>query len=356
MPAKPNNKSWLKKFAFFLSGCFKILGIGISAWANENNISEPAVRCWISGRNLPSEDILVRLCQEISEKETGPEERCKLYETAVEVFSDTDFANRPQELRASLLEAKIAPQVLRDLWLLTKGKKIEREVYLPTGKSQVVIFDFDGTLVYEDNKTTWERLWMLLGYQDRDCQKLHQQFNDGKISHKEWCSLTSNRFKEKGLTREQVKSLGRVTQPLDGVNETFKELASRGLKIFIVSGSISDVIKEALDGALQYVDELKCNIFDYDDNGYFRRIVGTRYDFAGKAEFIRMKAEELEISCRDILFVGNSINDRFAYSSGARTLCINPRLTDITNKIMWNNVIQSCSDLREILPFLDYDV
>ena len=63
-------------------------------------------------------------------------------------------------------------------------------------------------------------------------------------------------------------------------------------------------------------------------------------------------AEELNISTQDILFVGNSVNDRFAYQSGAETLCINPKLVDITDNIVWNHNIIECKDLQEIIPFI----
>lgn len=356
MSSRSNDKLWLNKFAFFLSTSLKELNISISSWAAEHNVTDSTVRCWTSGRNLPSEDLLGQLCQTISDEKVDIEKRYQLYDIAVEIFADTTFVNRPQNLRGCLPQAQFTSQVLRDLWLLTKGKDIEWEAIPPTGTTQAVVFDFDGTLVHEDNRTTWEQLWVLLGYRERDCQELHQRFNNGEITHKKWCEITSERFREKGLNRKQVESLGKTMRPLDGVNETFKELSSNGIKIYIVSGSIYNIIQEALDGALQYVDEIKCNRFDYDKDGKLKRIVGTRYDFLGKAEFIRMKAAELEISCRDILFVGNSINDRFAYRSGARTLCINPRLVDITDTKAWNNVIQSCSDLTEMLQYLDYAV
>ena len=60
-------------------------------------------------------------------------------------------------------------------------------------------------------------------------------------------------------------------------------------------------------------------------------------------------ANNLEISTKDILFIGNSINDRFAYLSGAQTLCINPRYADISNLEVWNYTIYSTTTLKDIL-------
>ena len=102
----------------------------------------------------------------------------------------------------------------------------------------------------------------------------------------------------------------------------------------------------------QYIEETKANYFKFDSNGFLMEIVGTHYDNLGKAYYISQIAEELNISPQDILFVGNSMNDRFACRSGARTLCINPTLTDPFDKKVWNNCIQSCESLGEILAFL----
>ena len=37
-------------------------------------------------------------------------------------------------------------------------------------------------------------------------------------------------------------------------------------------------------------------------------------------------------------FVGNNKSDETVYKSGAPTLCIHPHHTDITNKIIWQQV------------------
>ena len=63
-------------------------------------------------------------------------------------------------------------------------------------------------------------------------------------------------------------------------------------------------------------------------------------------------ASELKISPADIWFVGNSVNDRFAYKSGAKTLCINPKLTDPTNQTVWNRCIPKCENLLEIFQYI----
>ena len=139
---------------------------------------------------------------------------------------------------------------------------------------------------------------------------------------------------------------------IKGVRKTLSKISNEGIKIYVVSGSIDIIIKKVLGNLSQYIEEIKANYFKFNSAGFLTEIVGTKYDFEGKSYFISQIAEELNISPKDILFIGNSINDRFAYLSGARTLCINPSLTDPSDSKIWHNCIQSCDNLEEILPYI----
>ena len=57
-------------------------------------------------------------------------------------------------------------------------------------------------------------------------------------------------------------------------------------------------------------------------DGSLAHIAGTKYDFVGKADYLRRLMSFEKIAPYEILFVGNSCNDIFASQSGARhTLC-----------------------------------
>lgn len=112
------------------------------------------------------------------------------------------------------------------------------------------------------------------------------------------------------------------------------------------------VIRSVIHPVYQYIDGIKANEFRFGDDGFLKEIIGTKYDFEGKASYISELSKELRVHPSDILFIGNSINDRFAYESGARTLCINPQLTDISDSKVWNACINSCRNLTEILDYI----
>lgn len=282
----------------------------------------------------------------------------QIYEEIRVFFEEKEAGQTYYNLRRHYPTLKVfAGEVLEICYLFSKNAVSDSfrttEDIPSTGKTQAVVFDFDGTLTSgKANRTTWESIWISLGYDVKQCQELHMKFSRGEISHTEWCKITEHYFRERHLHRSMVEEISSKIKLLKGTRKTFQELYQRDIKIYIVSGSIMTVIRPVIHSIYQYVDGIKANEFRFGENGILKEIVGTKYDFEGKAQYISEIAKELKISPHDILFVGNSINDQFAYISGARTLCINPKLTDVTNVSVWNNCIPTCRDLTEILAFL----
>lgn len=81
-------------------------------------------------------------------------------------------------------------------------------------------------------------------------------------------------------------------------------------------------------------------------------IIGTKYDFIGKKEFIDKIISQNNYSANEVAFVGNSDNDRLAYQSGARTILINANNVDPTIDKEWNYYLGDIDDLRKLLPYL----
>ena len=225
--------------------------------------------------------------------------------------------------------------------------------YDATGHIQAVIFDFDGTLTNTKLRTTWESIWEILGYDVKECQALHKQFDSGVFTHQEWCDITAEKFIKKGLHRQQILEFSKKIKLISGCAKTLKEIKERNIKLYIVSGSIKDIIENVLGNAHSYFTEIKANEFVFNrETSILEKIIGTKYDFQGKANYINYIAGRLQIAASDILFVGNSNNDMWAYESGARTLCINPKLTNYHDSVIWHNSIVECKNLADILPYI----
>ena len=205
---------------------------------------------------------------------------------------------------------------------------------------KAIVFDFDGTLTKNNGvRSSWEKIWVRLGYKVQDCQKYYQMFKAGDIDHQKWCDLTCNAFKKKNLTRNILMEIAQDIQLMEGAIEVLLKLKNDdNLKLYIVSGSIFELIEIVFGDSIEELfDGHMANTFIFHTNNKLSKIIGTQYDFEGKAEYIKKIVNDEGLgSASEVLFIGNSDNDEYAYKSGAQTLCFNPRLTNGSNKKIWN--------------------
>lgn len=220
-------------------------------------------------------------------------------------------------------------------------------------KHNVVVFDFDGTLADANVKrTTWQRLWEKLGYKLSLCSDLHEQFDAKQITHQEWCDKTAEYFIKGGLNINTLVEISKDITLVEGFVETIEQLKNNNVKMYIVSGSVTDVIKSVLGKYTNYFEDISANEFIFDDGGTLKYIKGTEFDFEGKAAYIRRLVDNNEIPPKQILFVGNSFNDAHVYLSGCSTLCVNPQQTNSHNKKYWHYSIDDMKNLTEILSYI----
>jgi len=221
-------------------------------------------------------------------------------------------------------------------------------------RTHAVVFDFDGTLaLHPGNYTTWEQLWIMLGYQTEQCFDLHARFQHGEFTHQHWCDLTAKAFKAGGLKRRHLAKVASSLSLVPGTAETIAALRRRNVSLYILSGSIKSVIKSVLGPLYSEFEAVKANDIHFSArSGTIEHIRGTPYDFKGKATYINQIVQEAGISPLSVLFVGNSCNDIFASRSGARTLCVNPRFTDPENIEHWTYEIRSLTNLNQVMQYV----
>jgi len=229
-----------------------------------------------------------------------------------------------------------------------KSKEIDPNVSVD---KKVVVFDFDGTLTHQNRGiTTWGMLWEELGYPISECGKYHKKFSSNEITHKEWCDITKEKFVEKGISPNTLVDVANKIKLLDGVEETFKCLYEKGVDIYILSGSIEKIIKLVLSDSFEYIKQISANDLKFKGNDLLE-IRGTKYDFEGKSDFIEEKIEELGIKPNEVMFVGNSFNDKHAHLSGAETLCINPYLVNPYTKVWTYHEEDGVTDLTKLKKY-----
>lgn len=221
-------------------------------------------------------------------------------------------------------------------------------------RTKMVLFDFDGTMTCrDDNMTTWEKIWVLLGYDIRECGALHSKYSTYEITHKQWCKITEERFKAKGLRNTDLDKLANNTRLMDGVEDVIRCLNKNNVVMYIVSGSIRYIIKKVLGDMYPLIEEVKANEITFGRDSIIRSIIGTKYDFEGKATFIKQAIEDNDIHPMEAIYIGNSINDEWAHESGAQTLCVNPRMTNPYHPIQWMHCIPNMHNFRDVFQFMN---
>lgn len=204
-----------------------------------------------------------------------------------------------------------------------------------------VIFDFDGTLTKKKGNF-WREIWNRLQYStDKNSYYyfLYKSFMEKKITHAEWCDLTLKAFNKRNFNKTIFDGLVRNVELMKNARELIEHLYKSGKKIHIVSGNIVDVIESVLHDSLVYIERISANDFVFGKNGELIKIVGTKYDYEGKAKYVEELCKTKNLKPEEICFVGNSVNDEYVYTAGVKTICINPTETNENDSKIWNKVI-----------------
>ncbi len=331
------------------------LHISTTEIANELYVNPSTVRYWKSKTNTrtPGPEQFNSLCDFISRE---------LYKTANKGTQELLVSNLMNILTDDECIALMRVSLESDDFIVNALKiRYRKENFvseiktLPSsGRTLAVVFDFDGTLTTKkDALSTWEKIWLALGYDQSDCEKYLKLYKQKKITHQEWCNITCEHFQARDMNEDHLNQIINKIKLMKNTNRLFKELGSHNIDIYIVSGSIEVVIKRVLKRSQVYVDRITANTMRFDrGTGKLSEIIGTKYDFIGKARFILELSAEKKISTEDILFVGNSDNDMFVWKSGAKTLCINPQFTDPCDEKVWTYSMKSCDDALKILDYV----
>ena len=221
---------------------------------------------------------------------------------------------------------------------------------------KAVVFDFDGTLTKSrKGSNCWYEVWKYindLAYDDF----LYGKYKRKEIDDVEWFKLIFERYKEKDVRRKYLHNISKGIELLPGTYETLKCLNNNGIKIFILSGGIRQIIDDVLqrEGVNEFITSIETYDLIFDNKG---KLIDYKrpnlHNPENKNEYIDLIKKQYNLKSSEILFVGNGANDETVYLSGAKTLCINPDDADISNKKVWHYDIENCENLTQILKYCD---
>lgn len=186
-------------------------------------------------------------------------------------------------------------------------------------KYKLVAFDLDGTLLQgKDFKYSWKAIWNYLGYDDSIREKLYNKHmaNPTEYSYEDWCKECGKYFKEKGLKREDIKTIIRANKIKQAptLESTLKVLRQQNIYTAVISGGVDTFYEFGISTNVQrLIDRVYINKFIYDHEEKLINVTpqpGMESDFSGKIQILEKMCSELNCNVDQAVFVGEGYNDK----------------------------------------------
>lgn len=219
-------------------------------------------------------------------------------------------------------------------------------------KTKVIIFDYDGTLTkVEKGYNSWLVVWEAIDKVDLD-EYHYLKYASGEYTYDDWLYACLDEYKKYGVSRDLFHTLAEKSRQIKGLEDVLKYLTSGGIKLYILSGGIKNIIDIHLGKLTKYFTSIEAHEFIYDENGVVSSVIPLDHSLGSKDEFVRRIINKYNLQADQVLFVGNGDNDETVYKTGARTLCLNPDNAHYTDKKLWDNYIFT-DDIHDILQFIE---
>ena len=150
----------------FLKRFFDMYDLDYSCFAEKYHWSTSTIRYWFIGRSLPQRRGILNIKEYLSDNiPYDPMRDEQIYEEIKKSFTEREAVSQYYNLRRLYpIMNQFAGEMLTVCYDIAKNKRPVdlrvRNYAESTGKTLVVVFDFDGTLTSgKNNRTTWESLW-----------------------------------------------------------------------------------------------------------------------------------------------------------------------------------------------------
>lgn len=215
-------------------------------------------------------------------------------------------------------------------------------------KYKLVCFDVDGTLI--DNVTfSWQVFHDYFQTDKHRREDAKNAFFNGKISYMQWAEHDINLWKEKNAKKWEFLDAMKHLKLMDGAIETLSELKKRGIKLAIISGSISIILEKFIPNYGEFFDDVFISRIYFDKDGSIGKVEATEFDIDGKALALKIIAEREKINLKECVFVGDYLNDIKIMKEAGLGIAFNCRFDELKRIA---DVSIDKKDLREILRFI----
>lgn len=218
---------------------------------------------------------------------------------------------------------------------------------------KIVCFDVDGTLV-DNLEYSWQVFHDNFKVDTKRRDEAKKKFYSGQISYVEWAEHDLNMWKEVGKKRKDFVSAIEDSglKLMKGAYETLKELKKNGIRLAIVSGSISIILEHLIPDYKELFSDVYLSSIDFSDEGDIKEIKVTSYDMEKKADALREIAEKEKVELSECVFVGDHHNDVMIAKEAGFSIAFNCK-DDNLREVSDVNILKK--DLREILKYVLVD-
>lgn len=211
---------------------------------------------------------------------------------------------------------------------------------------KLVAFDLDGTIL-RGYKFSWTLVWKYLGYSDGLQRTGMRRYLTSKMSYKQWCDWACQLFIDKDLKKDDFKKITEKVSLTRNFHTTLKKLKKEGLILALISGGMDTFMYEKIPDADELFDYIFINRLVFDEHNRLKEINTTEYDFAGKANAIKLICEANGIETAESIFIGEGFNDEDAATIAGLSIAY-PPISDGLEVIADVKITED--DLSLILP------
>lgn len=212
----------------------------------------------------------------------------------------------------------------------------------PVDPPALVVFDFDGTLA--EQRGSWGLCYRAFGTEDAG-ERRTEAYRDGEISFEQWCEGNVRDWRERGVTRENIRRIADAIKLTTGAEDVLESLADEGIPFGVLSSGIADLMAriDRFDPQFVLSNEI---IYDESVPVGVTATVGPN----DKGTALRTVCDRLEIDPLDVTYVGDSHSDVEAFEVAGTSVLFDPdaRIEDEAYELV--DHVERDRDLRRILP------
>ncbi|MFH1133951.1 MAG: HAD family phosphatase [Nanoarchaeota archaeon] len=211
---------------------------------------------------------------------------------------------------------------------------------------KLVCFDLDGTLV-ENTVSIWITIHQHLRIDPAFVQEGWDLYKAGNIDWHQWADRDLSAWKESGATREDIDASISRLRLHKGVAETLGELKKAGMKLALISGSLSILLEKLIPDHREIFDSVHISELHFNADGSLSHFTHPEFVNEDKTHALLRICEELDISLQETVFVGDHHNDIEALRKAGLGIAFCPATEEVGKAA---DIVVTEKDLRLILP------